>query len=63
MYITFRSQSGIGKVAKNMGFGKDIVLKVLYLDKREGERWPINSKVQLKLEFQKFLKISIVLKV
>ena len=34
MYITFRSQRGIGQVAKEMCFGKDISLKFACLDVR-----------------------------
>ena len=40
MYITFRSQRGIGQVAKEMCFGKDISLKFTCLDAREA-----NAKV------------------
>ena len=43
MYVTFRSQWGIGEVAKEMGFGKDISLKFASLDSRDGERWSING--------------------
>ena len=34
MLITFRSQGGIGEVAKEMGFGKDISSKFSRLDSR-----------------------------
>ena len=56
MYITFRSQGGIGEVAKEMGFGEDISLKFARLDSRDGERWSINSEAKLKLEFPKIFE-------
>ena len=56
MYITFRSQGGIGEVAKEMGFGEDISLKFTRLDSRDGERWSINSEALLKLEFPKIFE-------
>ena len=51
MYITFRSQRGIGQVAKEMCFGKDISLKFACLDAKEGERLSIISKAQVKAQF------------
>ena len=51
MYITFRSQRGIGQVAKEMCFGKDISLKFTCLDAKEGERLSIISKAQVKAQF------------
>ena len=56
MYVTFRSQGGIGEVAKEMGFGEDMFLKFARLDSRDGERWSINSEAQLKLEFPKIFE-------
>ena len=56
MYITFRSQGGIGEVAKKRGFSEDIFLKLPRLDAGDGERCSINSKVQLKLEFPKMFE-------
>ena len=56
MYITFRSQGGLGEVAKEMDFGEDISLKFARLDSRYGERWSINSEVQLRLEFPKIFE-------
>ena len=51
MYITFRSQRGIGQVAKEMCFGKDISLKLACLDAREGERLSIILEAQIKAQF------------
>ena len=51
MYITFRSQRGIGQVPKEMCFGKDISLKFACLDAREGERLFIISEAQVKAQF------------
>ena len=56
MYITFRSQRGIGQVAKEMCFGKDISLKFTCLDAREGKRWSIISEAQLKVQFPKIFE-------
>ena len=56
MYITFRSQGGIGEVAKEMGFGEDSSSKFACLNATEGEQLSINSKEQLKLEFPKIFK-------
>ena len=56
MYITFRSQRGIGQVAKEMSFGKDITFKFACLDAGEGERWSIISEAQLKTQFPKIFK-------
>ena len=50
MYITFRLQGGIGKVAKEMGFCKDISLKLDCLDAQNGEEpRSINLEAQLML--------------
>ena len=46
MCFTFRSQWGIGEVAKEMGFEGDISLKFACLDAREGERLLINLEAQ-----------------
>ena len=37
MHITFRSQGGIGEVAKEMGFGENISLKFSHFDWRDEE--------------------------
>ena len=51
MYITFRSQRGIGQVPKEMCYGKDISLKFVCLDAREGERLSVISEAQVKARF------------
>ena len=56
MYITFRSQGGIGEVAKEMGFGEDSSSRFACLNTTEGVRLSINSKEQLKLEFPKIFE-------
>ena len=53
MYITFRSQRGIGQVGKEMCFGKDISLKFTCLHARAGKPWSIISEAQLKVQFPK----------
>ena len=45
MYIIFRSQEGIGEVAKEVDFNEGISLKSAHLNARDGERGLINSKV------------------
>ena len=51
MYITFRSQRGIGQIVKEKCFGKDISLKLACLDAREGERFSIILEAQVKVQF------------
>ena len=53
MYITFRSQTGIGEVPEEMCFGEDIYLQFACLNAIKGKRWLINSEEQLKLQFPK----------
>ena len=52
----FRSLRGIGQVAKEMCFGKDISLKFAGLDAKERERWSIISEAQLKVHFPKIFE-------
>ena len=47
MHIIFRSQRGVGEVAEEICFYKDVYLKFVCLDAREGERWLIISEAQL----------------
>ena len=53
MYITFRSRTGIGEVAKEICFGEDIYFQFACLDAIERKQWLINSEEQLKLQFPK----------
>ena len=52
MYISFRSQRGIGEV-EEISFYEDVSLRFACSDAREGERWSIISEAQLKLQFPK----------
>ena len=38
MYITFKSQTGIGEVTKEICFGEDIYMQFAWLDAIEGKR-------------------------
>ena len=53
MYITFRSRTGIGEVAKEICFGEDIYFQFACVDEIEGKQWLINSEEQLNLQLPK----------